>query len=147
MADIERKFTELQRAGFAPSFCIPVIPAPVGDGQGSFFPFLNTSGDATTIYSHPATGTYEVHGAILQAYVASGGPLGNLGYPTSDEHDSTEREPVGRSSDFQHGLIFWDSSTGKTYTILNGQSNFSNHRIIDGIDVSHHQGRINWNNT
>ena len=85
------------------------------------------------------------HGAILRAYIAGGGPLGNLGYPTSDEHDSSNREPAGRSSDFQHGLIFWDSSTGETYTILNGQSNFSNYQIIDGIDVSQHQGSVNWN--
>jgi len=41
--------------------------------------------DQADIYWHPATGAFEVHGAILQKYRSMGADNAFLGYPISDE--------------------------------------------------------------
>ena len=61
-----------------------------------------------TIYWSAATGAHEVHGAILAAYGALGGPSSPDGFPTSDEAPS----PGGRLSTFQGATIYWSPSTG-----------------------------------
>jgi uncharacterized protein with LGFP repeats len=60
------------------------------------------------IYSSPATGAREVHGSILRRYLQLGGPESALGLPTRNEYAVSG----GRRSDFQHGSITWNSSTG-----------------------------------
>lgn len=80
------------------------------DGIGRYNVFQNAS-----IYWTQATGAHEVHGAIRDQWKELGWEAGALGYPISDEHDVAG----GRQSDFQHGSIFWDSSTYQVTVTMN----------------------------
>ncbi len=62
-----------------------------------------------TIYHHPLTGAFEVHGAILGEYQNLGEEHSALGYPISDEREWVFGK--GRASHFQFGSIFWSQST------------------------------------
>ena len=79
------------------------------------------------IYWHPATGAHEVHGAILKAYLAQGGPGQNpktgkrqLGFPTNDEYRT--RDGKFPRSSFEWGSITWTSGTqgGVVHGTLHG---------------------------
>lgn len=78
---------------------------PTPDGVGRFNHF-----QAGSIYWSPATGAHEVHGGIRQAWAGIGWERGRLGYPVTDEQDIAG----GRASDFEHGRISWNASTGAT---------------------------------
>jgi beta-glucosidase-like glycosyl hydrolase len=78
------------------------------DGTGRYNTFSRGSGGS--IYWSPATGAHEVMGAIRARWISLGAEHGTLGYPTSGEYTVT----VGRQSDFQHGSITWNRSTGTT---------------------------------
>ncbi len=56
------------------------------------------------------TNTHEVHGAILEKYVALGAEASFCGYPTTDE--SGTPDGIGRFNHFQAGSIYWTASTG-----------------------------------
>lgn len=60
------------------------------------------------IYFHPRlTSAFEVHGLILDRYVALGEEMSQLGYPTSDEMD----DPfvlIGRMNTFENGILRFD---------------------------------------
>ncbi|WP_330180193.1 polysaccharide deacetylase family protein [Nocardia sp. NBC_01503] len=60
------------------------------------------------IYWSAATAAHEVHGAILGRYLQLGGTGSTLGLPTGDEYSVDG----GRRSDFAHGAILWNASTG-----------------------------------
>jgi SpoIID/LytB domain protein len=62
------------------------------------------------IYWTSAHGAHVVYGAILDRYLELGGGGGKLGLPISDEYATS----TGRRTDFEHGFITWNSSTGKT---------------------------------
>lgn len=62
------------------------------------------------IYWCPATGAFEVHGGILGRYASVGGPQGVLGYPLSDEGNTSDN--TGRWNQFQFGVIFWKGGVG-----------------------------------
>jgi len=62
------------------------------------------------VYWSAGTGANVVCGGILGTYLLAGGPGSALGLPVSDEFSV----PGGRRSNFQHGYIFWDYSTGTT---------------------------------
>jgi len=59
---------------------------------------------------HPATGVWEVHGAISAKYLSLGGPGSTLGYPPSDEQVAPDS--VGHFSTFARGAIYWTAATG-----------------------------------
>jgi LGFP repeat len=68
----------------------------------------------TTFFWSPSTGTHQVQGAILAAYLASGGPgmpndnkFSGLGLPITDETDVPAWSGFGRFNGFQHGSIVW----------------------------------------
>ncbi|NUU24871.1 MAG: sugar dehydrogenase, partial [Streptomycetaceae bacterium] len=61
-----------------------------------------------SLYWTPATGGCEVHGAIRDRWAERGWERSYLGYPVSHEYPV----PGGRRSDFQHGYIFWNATTG-----------------------------------
>jgi hypothetical protein len=63
------------------------------------------------IFTSPATGAHEVHGAILDRYQQAGGPTGGLGFPLSDEED-VAGVPGARRSSFEHGDIYWSAESG-----------------------------------
>jgi uncharacterized protein with LGFP repeats len=75
------------------------------DGVGRYNHFQGGS-----VYWTPATGAHEVHGAIRGEWARLGWERSFLGYPLSDEL-STE-DGTGRYSEFQHGSIYWNPSTG-----------------------------------
>ncbi len=95
--------------------CGSVLGAPVteergsADGVGRYSDFQRGS-----IYWTPAIGAYEVHGLIHDKWAALGWETGDLGYPTSDEHAVAG----GRRSDFEHGSINWNASTGQVTVAL-----------------------------
>jgi len=64
-----------------------------------------------TIYWSPASGAFEVHGAIRYLYEEKlGGPFSDLGYPVSDE--SAIQNSAIRYNNFQKGVIVWTPSNG-----------------------------------
>ena len=76
---------------------------PDGVGRVSHF----SGGD---IYWRPSTGAFEVHGGILGRYASIGGPQSALGYPLSDEAETSDNS--GRFNQFQFGVIYWKGSVG-----------------------------------
>lgn len=77
------------------------------DGVGRYNHFSRNNG---SIYWHPNTGAWEVHGSIKNHWASLGWEQSHLGYPTSDEYSV----PEGRRSNFQNGTITWHSATGTT---------------------------------
>lgn len=73
-------------------------------GEGRFNHFQHGS-----IYWHPVSGTFEVHGAILAKYRALGAEASVLGYPATDETGTPDG--IGRFNHFQRGSIYWTPST------------------------------------
>ncbi|TCO55924.1 N-acetylmuramoyl-L-alanine amidase [Actinocrispum wychmicini] len=76
------------------------------DGLGRYNHF---QGMYSSIYWTAATGPQEVRGLIKQRWADLGWERSYLGYPVTDEYSV----PGGRRSDFQHGYITWDASTGQ----------------------------------
>jgi hypothetical protein len=63
-----------------------------------------------SIYWHPSTGAFEVHGAIRVKYLELGAESSFLGYPTTDETSTPDR--LGRFNHFQAGSIYWTPYVG-----------------------------------
>lgn len=101
---IAQKFTsanaELGSLGF-PVSDQKILP----DGIGSASYFANGA-----IYSQPNGGIFEVYGTIGARYQSIGGPLSVLGYPKSDEADTSDH--TGRWNQFKHGVIYWRHDIG-----------------------------------
>src|SRR5262249_28411227 len=74
------------------------------DGIGRYNHFQGGS-----IYWTPSLGAHEVQGLIHDFWANQGWEQGALGYPTSDEYSV----PQGRRSDFQHGTVTYNTSTGQ----------------------------------
>ena len=64
---------------------------------------------ASSIYWSAATGAHIVTAEIRDAWLATGGPAGPLGYPTADEAPTADG---GRAAHFQGGRIEWTVQTG-----------------------------------
>lgn len=100
----EAKYLELGACG-------SVLGAPVTgelvspDLFGRYTQFQNGS-----IYWHPNTGAHEVHGDIRQEWKRLGWERSDLGYPTTDETDTTAGG--GRKNMFQGGAIYETAKTG-----------------------------------
>jgi hypothetical protein len=75
------------------------------DGAGRYNVFV-----AGSIYWSPATGAFEVHGAIRDKWAELGWEAGALGYPLSNETKTPDG--AGRFSVFQRGSIYWSPQTG-----------------------------------
>jgi uncharacterized protein with LGFP repeats len=75
------------------------------DGEGRYSDFQGGS-----IYSHPETGAWEVHGAIRDKWAELGWEGGFLGYPVSGEEVSPTGQ--GHVSRFQGGSIYCGYDTG-----------------------------------
>ncbi|MFT3980147.1 MAG: hypothetical protein QM687_06720 [Ferruginibacter sp.] len=71
--------------------------------------------ESCTIYWSGATGAFEVHGDIRQKYRDINGPLGSLGFPTSDEGNIPGASGAARYNTFQEGSILWFGSAGNMY--------------------------------
>ncbi|MGY1682860.1 hypothetical protein [Geodermatophilus sp. SYSU D01176] len=62
-----------------------------------------------SVYWSPATGPRLVRGAILERYVAAGGP-GALGFPVAD--DGGTADGTGALVRLERGAVYWSSRTG-----------------------------------
>ncbi len=71
-----------------------------------------------TFYWKSGIGAFEVHGSIRDKYRDTGGPGGDLGFPTSDEADISGASAPARYNTFQHGSICWFGSLAETYVCL-----------------------------
>jgi LGFP repeat len=108
-----------------------------------------------SIYWSPATGAWEVHGALRQAWIERyGGPTGTLGWPVSDETGS----PAGhyRYNDFQNGCLTWNASNGaiqmfKTLDVyVDRVSSKGSHTFFESIGAADVWVYVNchlWTNT
>lgn len=65
--------------------------------------------EGCTIYWSSSTGAFEAHGDIRQKFRDLGGPIGSLGFPTSDEQD-IPGVPGGRFNTFQNASLLWYGS-------------------------------------
>jgi hypothetical protein len=97
--------------------------SPVSDvedaGNGGFVQRYSTGVGLGNLYWHPETraGARWVFGAILQKYLALGGPLSFLGYPITDERPTSDGR--GRFNHFRavqlpdkpEGSIYWTQKT------------------------------------
>ncbi|MCZ4521680.1 hypothetical protein O4220_24445 [Rhodococcus ruber] len=77
----------------------------LGPGGGGMLEYRNA-----TVFALPEGGAHEVHGPILEWYLAHGGPYGTLGYPISDERPTPTG--FGRYNLFQRGALGWLPETG-----------------------------------
>lgn len=75
------------------------------DGRGRYNHFQGGS-----IYWHPDTGAYEVHGDIRALWSQIGWERSVLGYPVTDETITPDR--IGRFNHFQGGSIYWKPNLG-----------------------------------
>ncbi|HEY5934443.1 MAG TPA: hypothetical protein VIU61_07410 [Kofleriaceae bacterium] len=104
VGEIDRKYRALGGCG-------SLLGAPVTaeertpDGVGRYTVFERGS-----IYWTDATGAFEVHGLIRDAWAALGWEAGALGYPVSDEAGTPDQ--VGRYNVFERGSIYWTEATG-----------------------------------
>jgi hypothetical protein len=103
MTEISDKYSQL---GGAAGFLGPqvTVEVPAANG-GSKQEFQNG-----TIYWHPRTGAFEVHGLIRARWLALGGEGSAFGYPTSDE--TAAKDGTGRFNTFENASVFWHPSTG-----------------------------------
>ncbi len=65
------------------------------------------SNGGSIIWHSGASVAYEVHGDIRTAYNNEGDEYGLLGFPTSDEIDTTSNGVSQAVNDFQYGQIYW----------------------------------------
>jgi regulator of replication initiation timing len=79
---------------------------PTPDGKGRYNHFQGGS-----IYWHPNTGAFEVHGLIREQWAAFGWEKSYLGYPISDELDDPNISG-GKYSNFQGGVLCWNQKDG-----------------------------------
>ena len=83
-----------------------------------------------SVFWSPATGAHSVHGAIREAYDASGGPGSRLGFPTTSETPTPARP--GAYNHFAGGSIYWSPATGA-------------HLVVGGIRET--WARLGWENS
>ena len=74
--------------------------------------------EGCTIYWSSSSGAHEVHGSIRDKYRNTGGPSGDLGFPTSNEGNIPGASAPARYNTFQHGSILWFGSASETYVCL-----------------------------
>jgi hypothetical protein len=101
---IESKYLELGACGSllgAPTTHEMVLPDLFG--RANHF-------EEGSIYWHPRTGAHEVHGATRQVWQQWGWELSALGYPTTDEIETTTGN--GRKTLFEGGGIYSSTATG-----------------------------------
>ena len=78
---------------------------PVSDELDALFGGRKSLFQFGSIYWHPSTGAYEIHGDIDGKWTSLGYEGSVLGYPTSDEQNTVDG--MGRVSYFQRGYLLW----------------------------------------
>jgi hypothetical protein len=105
MSAISDKYAQLGGpAGFLGSPITAEVPAAAGGAKQEF--------QGGSIFWHPFTGAFEVHGLIRGRWQTIGAESSILGYPMTDE--KTTPDGVGRYNHFQNGSIY---STTRAYEV------------------------------
>ena len=108
MSKIDEKYESL--GGEAGILGAPTgVEAACADGQGRFRDYEHGS-----IYSHPLSGTHEIHGLIHAKWNALGRETSVLGYPKSDERDISGGI-AGQYNIFQGGAITWKQGATEAF--------------------------------
>lgn len=103
-----------------------------------------------SVYWHPDTGAFEIHGNIRQKWASLGWEKSILGYPVTDE--KTTPDKAGRFNHFQNGSIYWHPSTGahevhgsiRHMWSINGWETRIGYPKTDEIPINHNDnGRYN----
>lgn len=90
--------------------------AAVGNAKdGGFYSFF---GDHASIYCHPNTGVFEVHGLIFDKWKSMNWEWSYLGYPLSDEW--TLPDGNSRISNFEGGSMYWKYGSPEAFSVQNG---------------------------
>lgn len=142
MSEIDKKYQQLGAGGGslgAPTTAELVCP----DGTGHYRHYEHGS-----IYWHPLTGAHEVHGLIRKKWSMLGWEKGPLGYPKSDESETTG----GRYNQFQRGVILWKKGTPQAFEVhgaiqgryigLNSENGFLGYPITDETATPDGVGRF-----
>ena len=95
------------------------------DGVGRFNHFEHGS-----IYWHPRTGAYEVHGQIRDKWASMGWERSWVGYPIEDEVALPDKR--GHASCFEHGWIAWSPTTGAHVMRGTTGGKWADHRVVLG---------------
>jgi len=103
MTQISDKYAQLGGAG-------GFLGSPLSGEQIAANGGLKQEFQHGSIYWHPTTGAYEVHGAIRSRWLDLGAEGSEFGYPVSDE--TVSRDGVGRFSEFQGATVLWHPATG-----------------------------------
>jgi hypothetical protein len=119
LGNVESRYLDLQ--GPDGRLGSPLAPEqPVGRGRMRSY----AGGD---VFWSPERGAHIVQGAILEHYRRLGGPMGELGFPFTDEED---RPKLGaKVSIFENGTIFW-TQDGGTHEV-HGEI-FLHYGLLDG---------------
>jgi hypothetical protein len=81
------------------------------DGKGRYRHYKNGS-----IYWHPTTGAYELHGFIHDKWGSFGWERSAQGYPVTDE--TTTPDGKGKFNHFQNGSIYYHPDIGGTFGLI-----------------------------
>jgi uncharacterized protein with LGFP repeats len=104
VGEIDRKYRAI--GGCSSLLGVPVTDERrTPDDRGRYSVFERGS-----IYWTASTGAFEVHGTIRDTWAKVGWEAGVLGYPITDEVATPDG--TGRYNVFEHGSIYWTSSTG-----------------------------------
>ncbi|MFD9790421.1 FG-GAP-like repeat-containing protein [Streptomyces sp. NPDC059070] len=126
------------------------------DKTGRYVNLRGPGGDSDngSIYWHPSTGAWVVWGSIRNKWISLGAEKGFLGYPTSDETVTFDRD--GWVSTFSgsggRGAIYWAPGIGarsihgtiyEKYLSLEGPSDFLGYPTTDETNTTDGMGRYN----
>ena len=94
-----------------------------------------------SIYWSPATGAFEVHGAIRDKWASLGWEFGFLGFPVTNESPAANG---GRFNGFQGGTVYWSPASGShevhgairgAYEFLGGPSSSLGYPVTDEFSL------------
>ena len=125
----------------------PLGSCPASTTKGSvIYDFDGMAAIVGTTTWEPAY--FEIHGGIYSAWKASGGVLGPLGRPVSDEADyhGSDARPGDRISEFKNGVVVWRAETGNTETRLYLWHDEFEGSCIDASKWSFDIGSNGWGN-
>lgn len=102
----DRVYLDYEQMGESSALGFPLKPAKAVPGG------LEQQFQGARMYHREgASNAFEVHGAILERFLATGG-VTTWGFPVTNEMDvNKDKKPVGRSSDFEGCTFYWSPET------------------------------------
>jgi len=137
---IEVHYGQLGGAG---GFLGAQTTAETGLADGAYARYRNG-----VIYYSPATGAWEVHGAVLGTWSSLGAQNSPVGYPVTDERGAPDG--VGRYNVFARGSVFWSPGSGAhevhggiaaVWSRLGAQAGFLGYPVTNEVGAGDGLGR------